>query len=87
MLIEAGIETPTQLKKLGAANAYRKLRFAFGKKAGAPYIYALDNAIRGISWRSFTEERMNELKPLALQIQVELEGASPTPTPRAKKKG
>lgn len=88
MLIEAGVETPAQLKKLGPADAYRKLRFTFGKRAGAPYLYALDNAIAGRPWRGFTHERMNELKPLALQIQAELEGPAPVKSRKtaAKKK-
>lgn len=73
MLIEAGIETPAQLKKLGAAKAYRALRFAHGKRAGPAYLYALDNAIRGVPWRGFTEERLAQLKPQAERIVRELD--------------
>lgn len=77
MLIEAGVETPAQLKKLGALKAYRALRFTHGRRAGPAYLYALDNAIAGRHWRAFTEARLAELKPHAARIVEDLGGSVP----------
>ncbi len=76
MLIEAGVETPAQLRKLGAEAAYRRLRFAFGKRASATYLYALDIALRGGRWDDLTAARMAKLRAIALRIQREIAAAS-----------
>ncbi len=76
LLIEAGVETPAQLKKLGAAKAFRALRFTHGKRAGPSYLYALDNAINGTPWRGFTQARLAVLKPQAEQIIRDVDGAA-----------
>lgn len=73
MLIEAGIETPAQLRKRGAEAAYRALRFHFGKRATATYLYALDIAIRGVHWADLSEARMEKLRTIALRIQRQVD--------------
>lgn len=87
MLAEVGIETPAQLTKLGPAGAYRQLRFAFGKRVPATYLYALDIACRGVHWRDMTEARMAKLRAEALRIHAEVTAASEgSPAPRKRRR-
>jgi DNA transformation protein and related proteins len=73
MLIEAGVETPDQLRAMGAVEAYRRLRFACGRRATATFLYSLDVAIRGIHWKDLEPERMAQLRTIALAIQAEID--------------
>lgn len=75
-LIEIGIESPAQLRKAGAKQAYRRLRFAHGRKITLTWVYALDVAIRGVSWRDLTPERADYLRRAAELIVAEV-GNSP----------
>lgn len=50
MLAEAGVETPEALHEIGAVEAYRRLRFAFGKRVTASYLYALHVALNAMRW-------------------------------------
>lgn len=74
MLIEAGVATVEELRKIGAVEAYRRLRFTFGARATATYLYALDIAVRGKHWSDLSEARMAKLRAEALRIQRELAG-------------
>ena len=72
MLLEAGIDSARELRRLGAAECYRRLRFRHGCRVTANFMYALDCASRGIDWRRLTPARKVELKKLALAINQEL---------------
>jgi DNA transformation protein and related proteins len=87
MLAEVGVATPAQLKELGPAAAYRRLRFAFGKRAPATYLYALDIACRGAHWRDMSAARMARLRAEALRIQAEVSGGSGPPSRKQRKEG
>ncbi len=73
MLDEAGVPDPKTLRKIGASAAYRRLRFHFGKRASASYLYALECALTGCDWRELRETRMAALKRAARQIADDLE--------------
>jgi DNA transformation protein len=64
-LAEVGIVTRDDLVGLGAAGAFRKLRFHFGRHVTLNALYGLDAAIRNVHWRSLTADRKAELRKLA----------------------
>ena len=71
-LIEIGISSPAQLRKAGARQAYRRLRFAHGRNITITWIYALDIAVRGVTWRDLTAERADYLRRAAEAILAEV---------------
>jgi DNA transformation protein and related proteins len=73
MLIEAGIATPDQLRKVGAEEAYRRLRFAHGKRVTINFIYALECAVLGLRWRDLGKRRQVRLRAVARSIQAEID--------------
>lgn len=73
MLIEAGIPDVKTLRKLGPVNAYRRLRFHFGKRVSTNFAYAIECGLRGMDWRLLEPERKAELKAAAQAIAVELQ--------------
>jgi DNA transformation protein and related proteins len=77
LLADVGITTPAMLRKVGAEEAWRRLRFAHGKRVTITWIYALDIAIRGIRWQALSEARARRLKAAAERIRAEIE-APPT---------
>ncbi len=75
LLVDVGIVTPDMLRKIGAEGAWRRLRFAYGKRVTITWIYALDIAIRGIPWKELSEARARKLRSAAEVIIAELEPA------------
>ena len=63
------------LRKIGPEEAWRRLRFAHGKRVTTTWIYALDTAIRGIPWKALSEARARKLRAAAEAIIAELEPA------------
>lgn len=61
-LTEVGIDTPQQLRRVGAAEAYRMI------KAWRPWdvtlilLWALEGAIQDVDWMDVTPERRLELR-------------------------
>jgi DNA transformation protein len=49
-LAEVGIKTEADLRALGAAAAYLKLKDHFGRGVSLNYLYALDGALKGVRW-------------------------------------
>ncbi|MFT3725927.1 MAG: TfoX/Sxy family DNA transformation protein [Hyphomonadaceae bacterium] len=84
LLVDVGIATPDILRKAGAEEAWRRLRFAHGKRVTITWIYALDIAIRGIAWNELSEARARRLRALAEAIIAEIDG-KPRPTKRSPK--
>ena len=72
MLMEVGVVNAAQLRNLGVERCYRLLRFHFGKRVTTNFIFALEAAIRGISWMALEPERKNELREMARRIADEL---------------
>ena len=72
MLLEVGIDSARELRRLGAAECYRRLRFRHGRRVTTSFMYALDCAIRDVDWRHLTLARKAELKQTAIAINQEL---------------
>lgn len=49
-LAEIGINTESELRSVGAAAAYLKLKDHFGRGVSLNYLYALDGALKGVRW-------------------------------------
>jgi len=73
MLVEAGVPNVQTLRRLGAINCYRRLRFHHGKRVTINFVYALECACRGLDWRLLEAERKAELKCKAKAVAEELE--------------
>ena len=70
MLMEAGIATPAQLRKLGPEEAWRRLRFTHGKRVTINFIYALEAAITGTRWKDLKPARKARLKAAAEAVRA-----------------
>ena len=70
-MIDAGIDTPDELRRLGAKRAYETM-YASGDAYGdfnAAYLYALEGAIRDCDWSEIPEELKAEYKAYAQRLQ------------------
>ena len=67
-LAEIGIDTPEALIEAGAVEAYRRLKFRFGRAVTLNALYGLDAAIRNVHWRAIDEERKAELRRKATEV-------------------
>jgi hypothetical protein len=70
-LVEADIDSPQKLRKLGAKRAFKKM-YARGDSYGdynAAYLYALEGAIRDCDWLEIPEETKLEYKEYAQSLQ------------------
>lgn len=76
-LVEARIDSPEKLRKLGAKKAFEKM-YASGDSYGdfnAAYLYALEGAIRDRDWLEIPYEIKQEYKEYAKRLQSKkLEG-------------
>jgi DNA transformation protein len=71
-LIAAGIDTPEQLRRLGAKRAFEKM-YADGDAYGdynAAYLYALEGAIRDCDWLDLPEAVKDDFKAHAQALQA-----------------
>jgi DNA transformation protein len=84
LLVDVGIVNPAMLRDVGAVEAWRRLRFAHGKRVTITWIYALEIAIRGISWDGLSARVADRLRSQAEAIIAELEGSA-GPTKRSRK--
>jgi DNA transformation protein len=55
MLADAGINTVTQLRRLGSVRAYAKVK-ATGSNASLNLLWALDGALTGLPWQVVAKE-------------------------------
>ncbi|WNY26229.1 TfoX/Sxy family protein [Methanolapillus millepedarum] len=60
-LVDAGINTPEELRKTGAKNAFLKLRLR-DPTACLSMLYGLEGAVEGIRWHSLSDEKKKQLK-------------------------
>ena len=60
-LVKAGIETPDQLRKLGAVQAYFRLVESGAAKPNLNFLYALAGALEERHWKTITREEKLEL--------------------------
>lgn len=61
-LAKAGIETPEQLREMGAVSAYLALKFFVGNQVTLNFLWGLEGALTDHDWRNITPERKEELK-------------------------
>lgn len=61
MLKAAGIETPRQLDRVGAAEAYRRVQRA-GGDATRNLLWSLEGALLDLDWRNLPRERKEALE-------------------------
>ena len=81
LLVDVGITTPDMLRQIGAVEAWRRLRFAHGKRVTVTWIYALDIAVQGIPWKELSAARARKLAAAAKAIMA---GIDP-PVPKRRK--
>ena len=60
-----GIETPDELRKLGAVEAYVKLKRAFQAETTPAHLYALHGAVTDVRWYALPEEARAALRNAA----------------------
>ena len=77
LLVDVGITTPAMLRDIGAVEAWRRLRFAHGKRITVTWIYALDIAIQGIPWKELSEARTARLAAAAKAIMAGIDPPGP----------
>ncbi len=61
LLIQAGIETPAQLKATGSEKAFIRI-CAIDSDACLSKLCALEGAIQGVRWHQLSPDRKRELK-------------------------
>ena len=70
-LIEAGIDSPEMLRKIGSKKAFEKM-YPAGDAYGdfnAAYLFALEGAIRDCDWLEIPEKIKQEYKKFAQNLQ------------------
>jgi hypothetical protein len=73
-LAEVGISTAGELRELGAAAAYRRLKHWNPRLVGLNALYAMHAAIEGTHWRAVDDETKARLR-------AEADVGPPTPRP------
>ena len=71
-LVEAGIDTPEKLRRIGAKKAFEKM-YATGDSYGdfnAAYLYALEGAIRDCDWLDIPDKIKQEYQEYAQNLQA-----------------
>jgi len=61
-LVEVGIGDLAALRKLGAVNAYQRLKFRYGKDVTLNALYGLEAAITGCHWLALPAARKDALR-------------------------
>jgi DNA transformation protein and related proteins len=60
-----GIETPEELRKLGAIDAYVRLKLAFRTETTHSHLYALHGAVTDVRWYALPEGARAALRDAA----------------------
>lgn len=70
-LVNAGIDTPQKLKKLGAEKAFMRILQSGGfcGTFHAAYLYALWGAIHDCDWRFIPEKKKQEFKDFTEELR------------------
>ena len=61
-LRSAGIETPEELRRLGAVEAYARLKRVFPVETTPTLLYMLHGAVTGVRWHALSEESRAALR-------------------------
>lgn len=62
MLAEVGVLREGDLRRIGAVDAYHRLKFRFGRQVTIIALYAMEAALRGCDWRSLDPETKERLR-------------------------
>ena len=74
MLARAGINTPAQLRELGAAEAYIRVKLS-GQSPSLNLLWAMWGALNDASWMAVPDEvRAQLLREIDVQVSDDLEG-------------
>ncbi|CAH1673792.1 TfoX/Sxy family DNA transformation protein [Chelatococcus asaccharovorans] len=65
MLAEVDIGNEEALRRLGAVEAYHRLKFRFGRHVTLVALYAMEAALRGCDWRSLEPSVRDDLRKAA----------------------
>lgn len=65
MLADVGVHREGDLRRIGAVDAYHRLKFRFGRQVTIIALYAMEAALRGCDWRSFDPETKECLRRAA----------------------
>ena len=68
-LLAVGVEDLVALRKLGAVDAYRRLKFRFGNDVTLNALYGLEAVILGCHWLDLPPGRKDELKKAAAHMK------------------
>ncbi|MDV0447575.1 hypothetical protein MsAg5_14810 [Methanosarcinaceae archaeon Ag5] len=60
-LVEAGIETPEEFRKLGSQRAFLELRLR-DPTVCLSMLYGLEGAVEGVRWHALSDEKKKQLK-------------------------
>jgi DNA transformation protein and related proteins len=71
-LLNAGIDTPGKLRKMGAKKAYLRIleTGGFCGTFHAAYLYALEGAILDCDWRAIPEKTKKEFKAFTEELRT-----------------
>ncbi|MGB5087280.1 MAG: TfoX/Sxy family DNA transformation protein [Methylocystis silviterrae] len=65
MLADVGVHREGDLRRIGAVDAYHRLKFRFGRQVTIIALYAMEAALRGCDWRSLDPETKEGLRRAA----------------------
>ena len=70
-LVNAGIDSPGKLRRMGAKKVFLEMhkKGQFCGKYHAAYLYALEGAIRDTDWRAIPETLKKEYKEYAAKLR------------------
>jgi DNA transformation protein len=68
-LLAVGVEDLAALRKLGAVDGYRRLKFRFGKAVTLNALYGLEAVILGCHWLDLPPERKEALRKAAERMK------------------
>jgi DNA transformation protein len=61
-LSEIGIDSDAELRRTGAVDAWRRLRFRFGREITLNALYAMAAALIGCDWRDLPADEKGRLR-------------------------
>ena len=62
MLEEVGISTVSDLRAIGAVDAWRRIKFAYPKRVTLVGLYAIEAALRGCPWTNLSDDVREDLR-------------------------
>lgn len=65
MLAEVDVDGEDALRRMGAIEAYHRLKFRFGRRVTLVALYAMEAALRDCDWRLLGPEVQDELRSAA----------------------